>query len=32
VHDFVPIFTRDNTEQHDDAPRRAAKVGLPLQT
>lgn len=31
VHDFIPILSRDNTEQHDDAPRRTAKVSLPLQ-
>lgn len=31
VHDFIPVFARHDTEQHDDASRRAAKVGLPLR-
>jgi hypothetical protein len=32
VHDLVPVFTRHNTEKHDDASWRTAKVGLSLPT
>lgn len=32
VHDLVPVLAGDDAEQHDDAPRRAAEIGLPAAT